>query len=123
MDKNLVIAFYGILLLVGNISGGYRLDEQLNYPHDNKHSIAITKRRRKYLFLIDKRHKRECLRAAYIQEMAGYIEFLISIIITTIFMILNIKPVAIIEIIIFTVFGIDELYTMIVYFYYRIKYK
>lgn len=124
LEKDFIFVFYGILLLVCNISGGYRLDEQLNYPHDDKHSIKLSKGMRKYIFLIDKNHKHECLRAAYIQEIVGYIEFLISIVVTVVLLIIGYVPVWTVTItVIFTVLGIDVLYTMVVYFYYKVKFK
>lgn len=79
---------------------------------------------RKYVFLIDKKYKHECLRAAYIQEIAGYIEFLIAMIVTAVLLIIDYVPVWTITFaVIFTVLGADLLYTMVVYSYYKIKYK
>lgn len=96
----------------------------MNYPHDNKHSIKLSKRMRKYIFLIDKEHKHECLRVAYIQEIAAYIEFLISIVASVVFLIINYVPVSTVTIGVFiAVLGIDGLYTIVVYFYYRIKFN
>lgn len=74
-----VLILGGILLMHALISG-YKLD-QMEYPHDNKHSIAVPKKLKRFVFL----NRTECMRSAFILEISGYIEFFLMFIVAIIY--------------------------------------
>lgn len=76
MNKFIWIILLGVGALTHALIIGYKLD-QMKYPHDNKHSIIVPKKLKKFLFL----NRVECMRAAFILEMSGYIEFFLMLII------------------------------------------
>lgn len=120
MMEPIIIISFSCGLLIENLCGGYRMDEQISYPHDGKHSMIVPKKLKKFVFL----NRTECLRTAFIIEIVGYIEFLISIIFLAICLILNYYPEK--ELIRMT-FGIimmiNGLYVISISIYYRIKFK
>ena len=133
MDEKSKLFLYALLftaiLLLGNLSGGYRLDEQLNYPQDNKHSIRLTRKTRKYLFIKNKKTKYSCLRAAYRQEIAGYFQALFFSFSAAILAIINCWLNGLSSIwkayfwILFICLGIDIVYIIIVSAYYKIRFR
>lgn len=123
-DINIGILLYSLIILIADLFGGCKLDAQLNYPHESIHSVLIPKRFKKFLFFKNRKNKRECLKAAYIIEIAAYIQFTMAILIASIFLILNYEPdFTITFTIIDTYAGISGLYTIVVYAYYKLKYK
>lgn len=122
-DYNIIVLF-GFILLIGNLAGGYHIDDQVRYPHNKRHIISIPKEH-KFLFMFsNKKRRHEFLRAAYILEIIGYIEFLISLIVTGTFLILGLIPNNTVTLIVlFFALGTDEIFSMSIYIYYKIRYK
>lgn len=80
MNKFYHVLLLGGVLLLHAIILGYTLD-QMQYPHDNKHSFIVPKKLKRVVFL----NKIECMRAAFILEISGYIEFFIFFFIAIIY--------------------------------------
>lgn len=120
MNEFLILVLFGVIMLIGNLCGGYRLDEQLFYPHDNKHSMRVPKKFRRFIFL----NKIECLRAAFIIEIIGYFEFFAMLIFAVVCAILNYTPPGNTLSLIFVILlWFDTLNILLVSFYYKIKYR
>jgi hypothetical protein len=127
MNTNILIILFGFIILLSNLAGGYHLDEQVKYPHNKIHAIAIPKEYKKYFMFSYKKRRREYLKAAYIFEIIGYVEFLISLIVAGTLWLFNYPldyPNRIVMLIItFSLVGINEIYVLSMYTYYKIKYK
>ena len=124
MNKAICFILSGILPFIVNLFGGFHLDEQVNYPNDNKHLIKISKENKKYFYFENKKTRQYFFRWSVIMEKAGYVESLISVITTVVSLIINNEPALIVSFtVIFTFLGVDLLYAMVVYAYYKIKFK
>ena len=66
----------GAVFLICDFSGGYRLDEQVNYPSNGKHSIKISNNFKKIFIFQRKKNRQLFFKAAVIQQIIGYIQFL-----------------------------------------------
>lgn len=120
MIDNFYMLLFDIGLLIQCLCQGYRMDEQTFYPHDGKHSMVVPKRLKKFLFL----NKVECLKAAFVMEVVGYLEFFLVTIIFVIFLILNHFPDRrIVGPILASVMLLNGFYLAIISIYYDIKYK
>lgn len=122
--NQIIPLYFGFVFLIANLAGGYHLDEQVKYPHNKIHTIIIPQKNKKYFMFSNKKRRREYLKAAYIFEITGYVEFLISLIATGALWLFK-YPYKSITLIIFffCIEGINTIYLLSMYTYYKIKYK
>lgn len=125
MNDYTIIILFGFIFFIANLAGGYHLDEQLKCPQNKKHTIVISKDYKKYFLFSYKKRRHKFLKVAYILEVAGYVEFLITLIAAGTFWLLKYIPNKNITLIIFF-FGFEganTIFSLSMYIYYKIKYK
>lgn len=108
-------------MLLSCLAGGYHIDEQVNYPY-NKHATVIPQRYKGYFFFKNKKTRHKYLKAALLIEIIGYIEFVLSLLSTLIFILIKSFPNNMV-ILLIVILGCDDLFAFIIYVSYKIKFK
>lgn len=118
LDLNNMMNFiyFGIATFIANMSGGYRLDEQVKYPFEKSHIIKLSNGVKKF-FIFKNKNRIHFFRAAVIQQIFGYFQLIFCVI-------LGFIPNHNISLILLgSVFGLEVIYTLFVVIYYKVKYK
>lgn len=78
--------FCGWLIWLAYREGGASFDEQLDYPHNGKHTILIRKKYKKYFRFNCIHQRHEFMKLGVIIQIIGNIGFLIAIVLAVLFL-------------------------------------
>jgi hypothetical protein len=109
-------------LFIGNLSAGYRLDEQVSYPSDGKHTIKISRQFKRFFVFQRKKNRHLFFKAAVIQQIIGYGQLLFWWLIAMLIFITGYRPDKEVMLILAGIICCPQIiYTLIVLLFYKIK--
>lgn len=120
-ENDCFFLFIGVFFFIADFSGGYRLDEQVSYPSDGKHSVKLLRHVKKMFVFKRKRNRHLFFKAAVIQQIIGYVQLLFWWGMALLFFISGHQPnTETVIILAVAICSLQILYTLIVILYYRI---
>ena len=117
------LMLFGAVYLIGCLAGGYHLDEQVNHPHNKKHTVLLSRKAKRFFLFKNKSRRHDFLKAAYIEELSGYIGFAAFLLAAGVCRIFDFHPDSMVLIAVtMSVLSVSLASDIAIYLYYRKKY-